>query len=40
MRYEIRFKPRALKDGKKIPKHELVRIFEKLMRCKIILPVM
>jgi mRNA interferase RelE/StbE len=30
MRYEIRFKPRALKDGKRIPKHELVRIFEKI----------
>jgi mRNA interferase RelE/StbE len=30
MRYEIRFKPRALKDGKKIPSNELVRIFEKI----------
>lgn len=30
MRYEIRFKPRALKDGKKIPSHELARIFEKI----------
>jgi mRNA interferase RelE/StbE len=30
MRYEIRFKPRALKDGKKIPLNELVRIFEKI----------
>ncbi len=30
MQYEIRFKPRALKDGKKIPKRELDRIFEKV----------
>lgn len=30
MLYEIRFKPRALKDGKKIPKQELIRIFEKI----------
>jgi mRNA interferase RelE/StbE len=30
MQYEIRFKPRALKDGRKIPNEELVRIFEKI----------
>jgi len=30
MHYEIRFKPRALKDGKKIPSHELAHIFEKI----------
>ena len=30
MKYEIRFKPRALKDGKKIPNQELARIFEKI----------
>ena len=30
MQYEIRFKPRSLKDGKKIPKRELERIFEKI----------
>ena len=30
MQYEIRFKPRALKDGKKIPNQELARIFEKI----------
>jgi mRNA interferase RelE/StbE len=30
MKYEIRFKPRALKDGEKIPKQELARIFEKI----------
>ncbi|MCZ7673286.1 MAG: type II toxin-antitoxin system RelE/ParE family toxin [Chloroflexi bacterium] len=30
MDYEIRFKPRALKDGKKIPNQELARIFEKI----------
>ena len=30
MDYEIRFKPRALKDGKKIPNNELARIFEKI----------
>ena len=28
--YEIRFKPRAIKDGKKIPNQELARIFEKI----------
>ncbi|MCA9966246.1 MAG: type II toxin-antitoxin system RelE/ParE family toxin [Anaerolineales bacterium] len=30
MQYAIRFKPRALKDGKKIPKQELTYIFEKI----------
>ncbi len=30
MHYEVRFKPRALKDGKKIPNRELTRIFEKI----------
>jgi mRNA interferase RelE/StbE len=30
MQYEIRFKPRALKDGKKIPNQELAHIFEKI----------
>ena len=30
MQYEIHFKPRSLKDGKKIPKRELERIFEKI----------
>ncbi len=30
MQYETRFKPRALKDGKRIPKQELVHIFEKI----------
>ncbi len=30
MQYEIHFKPRALKDGKKIPTQELVRIFKKI----------
>jgi mRNA interferase RelE/StbE len=30
MQYQIRFKPRALKDGKKIPNRELARIFEKI----------
>lgn len=30
MPYEIRFKPRALKDGKKIPHEELAHIFEKI----------
>ena len=30
MQYEIRFKPRSLKDGKKIPKKILVRVFEKI----------
>ena len=30
MQYEIRFKPRALKDGRKIPTQELVHIFEKI----------
>jgi mRNA interferase RelE/StbE len=30
MQYEIRFKPRALKDGKKIPNQELAYIFEKI----------
>jgi mRNA interferase RelE/StbE len=30
MQYEIRFKPRALKDGKKIPNQEIARIFEKI----------
>ena len=30
MQYEIRFKPHALKDGKKIPPQELARIFDKI----------
>ncbi len=30
MQYKTRFKPRALKDGKRIPKQELVHIFEKI----------
>jgi mRNA interferase RelE/StbE len=30
MQFEIRFKPRALKDGQGIPKQELARIFEKI----------
>lgn len=30
MQYNIRFKPRAVKDGKKIPKHELVRVFARI----------
>lgn len=30
MQYEIRFKPRALKDGNKIPHQERTRIFEKI----------
>ncbi len=30
MQYKIRFKPRALKDGKKIPNQELAHIFEKI----------
>jgi mRNA interferase RelE/StbE len=30
MQYPIRFKPRAIKDGKKIPKRELTRIFAKI----------
>jgi len=30
MKYEIEFKPRALKDGKQIPKLELKRIFENI----------
>lgn len=30
MQYEIRFKPQSLKDGKKMPKYELVRILEKI----------
>jgi mRNA interferase RelE/StbE len=30
MQYEIRFKPRALKDGSKIPHQELARIFDKI----------
>lgn len=30
MQYEIRFKPQSLKDGRKIPKHEMSRIFEKI----------
>ena len=30
MQFEIRIKPRALKDGQRIPKQELARIFEKI----------
>ena len=30
MQYKIRFKPRALKDGKRIPMQELARIFTKI----------
>ena len=30
MQYEIRFKPRSLKDGRKIEKKTLARIFEKI----------
>ena len=30
MDYEIRFKPKSLKDGKKIPKNDLGNIFEKI----------
>ncbi len=30
MQYEIRFKPRSLKDGKKIPKKMLASIFKKI----------
>ena len=30
MQYEIRFKPRSIKDGKKIPEKTLARIFEKI----------
>ena len=30
MQYEIHFKPRSLKDGKKTPKKTLLRIFEKI----------
>ena len=30
MQYEIKIKPRAIKDGKNIPKNELVKIFEKI----------
>ena len=32
MKYDIEFKPQALKDGKKIPKQHLKRIFSKLER--------
>jgi len=34
MQYKIRFKPRALKDGKKLSKKELERIFEKIENMK------
>ena len=30
MQYEIRFKPQAIKDGKKIGRTELLKIFEKI----------
>ena len=30
MQYNIQIKPQAIKDGKKIPKAELSRIFEKI----------
>jgi len=30
MQYEIYIKPQAIKDGKKIPKNDLVRIFTKI----------
>ena len=34
MRYEIQIKPRAMKDGRKIPKNELGSIFEKIENMK------
>jgi len=34
MLYKIAFKPQSLKDGKKIPKKELERIFEKIEALK------
>ena len=34
MQYKIRFKPRALKDGKKLSKKELERIFGKIENMK------
>jgi mRNA interferase RelE/StbE len=30
MRYKVELKPQAVKDGKKIPKQQLRRIFEKI----------
>lgn len=35
MDYEIRFKPKSLKDGKKISKNDLENIFEKIEYMKI-----
>jgi mRNA interferase RelE/StbE len=35
MDYEIRFKPKSLKDGKKIPKNDLGNIFDKIEYMKI-----
>jgi mRNA interferase RelE/StbE len=35
MDYEIRFKPKSLKDGKKIPKNDLENIFDKIEFMKI-----
>ncbi len=34
MLYKIKFKPQALKDGRKIPKKDLERIFEKIEALK------
>ena len=30
MKYEIQLKPKALKDAKKIPKSDLIRIFDRI----------
>jgi mRNA interferase RelE/StbE len=35
MDYEIRFKPKSLKDGKKIPKNDLEKVFDKIEFMKI-----
>ena len=34
MLYKIEFKPQSLKDGKKIPKRDLRRIFDKIEALK------
>ncbi len=34
MKYEIQIKPQAIKDGKRIPKNDLTKIFEKIERLK------
>ena len=34
MQYKIEIKPQAIKDGKNIPKRDLIKIFEKIEELK------